>query len=191
MGLSKITIVNLRTITFSESFFTYSLRRSQPVGMWRLSTKHSRAMKSGRFLFNQVKAPTAKCDDFYGYEIFTSVVPCFFNTAYFQFFSNSGKFFPARTLRQLSRQSSSLLSYWSGVQIPDGAPLPIIPCRFIFFHKWGNGRPAHYNIGPSTMVGNSNGQRTACKAGACRFDSDLYLQQIIKDLGIVEILFLI
>lgn len=123
MGLSKITIVNLRTITFSESFFTCFLRRSQPVGMWRLSTKHSKAMKNGRLFIELGKGTNS---NYYQMIIinatnFTSKCLVFFLTRISNFFPVLVNFFQQHApLAQW--QSSSLLSYWSGVQIPDGAP---------------------------------------------------------------------
>ena len=144
MGLSKITIVNLRTIMFNEPFFTCLLRRSQPVGMWRLSTKHSKAMKNGRLFIELGKGTNSNYYQMIIINVtnFYIKVPCFFSHAYFQFFSSFGKFFPATCssnsagrvaafgeviqLVENANASSNLafstISRLSGVRIPPGAP---------------------------------------------------------------------
>lgn len=144
MGLSKITIVNLRTIMFNEPFFTCLLRRSQPVGMWRLSTKHSKAMKNGRLFIELGKGTNSNYYQMIIINVtnFYIKVPCFFLTRISNFFPVLVNFFqqlapvtqlveqrPLGKVIQLvenanasSNLAFSTISRLSGVRIPPGAP---------------------------------------------------------------------
>ena len=149
--------------------------------VWRLLTKHSKAMKNGRLFIELGKGTNSDYQMTIINAQITSKCLVFFTARISNFFPILVNFFQrhAPLAQPVEQQPFKLLVRGSNPRRGTMGELTSILSFQKNNSEWGNGRLAHYNIGPSTMVGNSNGQRTACKAGACRFDSDLYLQKFL------------